>query len=704
MKLRTKIKCATVLTAVVAIAVLCVASSWFARERFKGLMELQVRAVALTVAAGVRGEALASLTGPESIDTADYAELNHYLRRVQIQNSASDYPFHFVYLIVPTRHASTTGFDFAVDSCERLLASGAVNPEWDAPGVPYNASSPDGQPALIDGRQDSARYLHDRLGEWLSGYAPIRAADGSFVGLAGIDIDHQRILSQLDWLWLLAVAVALVLSALVYFTVDRLVDRFLRPIERMGAFVREVGAGKFDGRLNLDPRTELGEVGAELNAMAESLGDRERLAQQNSALTIDNSALTIDVRRKHKTLAAISDVDANLHEVQDLDTLLERILSDARKLLDCDAGSVMIREGNDLVLKYVQNSTLETEVGTQNRPDIRGTRILVNGGSIAGYAASTGKPIEVADAYEIPSDSPYHFNRSVDEASGYRTRAILALPLRTSAGKNVGVLQLLNPQDESRAPRAGFTPAEVATMTHFGTMATIAIERAELTRALVLRMTEMAEMRDPAETFGHITRVAQYAVVLFDAWCRHRRVDPVEAQRQRDVLRIAAMLHDVGKVGIPDAVLNKPGRLTAEEYSVMQRHCVIGARLFSNNVSVLDLACFDVALHHHERWDGGGYPGVVNVVKLAVSSDEGQGDVAPMKGEAIPLFSRIVSVADVFDALSSKRQYKEAWPEPRVIAEMRINAGRQFDPELIEILLESSTLDQFRAVAARYPG
>ena len=105
----------------------------------------------------------------------------------------------------------------------------------------------------------------------------------------------------------------------------------------------------------------------------------------------------------------------------------------------------------------------------------------------------------------------------------------------------------------------------------------------------------------------------------------------------------------------------------------------------------MDRAAIDVTLHHHERWDGGGYPG------------DRDGEITSgigLKGEDIPLFARIVSVADVFDALSSKRMYKEAWPEDRVLTEMKVNAGKQFDPELIDILFEK--IEEIRAASARY--
>lgn len=177
-------------------------------------------------------------------------------------------------------------------------------------------------------------------------------------------------------------------------------------------------------------------------------------------------------------------------------------------------------------------------------------------------------------------------------------------------------------------------------------------------------------------------------------------LDEKKIQHERDILGIAARLHDVGKVAISDAILKKPGRLTAEEYEVMKNHTTEGAKLFRERESVLDQPTIDVTLHHHERWDGGGYPGDRDGEFTSESKETPPSTGKAMKGEVIPLFARLVAVADVFDALSSKRMYKEAWPEDRVLTEMKVNAGKQFDPELIEILFEK--IEQIRAASERY--
>ncbi len=165
---------------------------------------------------------------------------------------------------------------------------------------------------------------------------------------------------------------------------------------------------------------------------------------------------------------------------------------------------------------------------------------------------------------------------------------------------------------------------------------------------------------------------------------------------------MAAMLHDVGKVATSDLILRKPARLSTDEYEIMKQHTILGARLFMNKQSDLDEAAAIVALNHHERWDGTGYPGFVDYLTgrpldgYALSDGRARGK----RGEEIPLFGRVVALADVFDALSSKRTYKEAWDEKMILSQIERNVGSQFDPELVEIFFER--LDVMRSIQRRY--
>jgi HD-GYP domain-containing protein (c-di-GMP phosphodiesterase class II) len=236
---------------------------------------------------------------------------------------------------------------------------------------------------------------------------------------------------------------------------------------------------------------------------------------------------------------------------------------------------------------------------------------------------------------------------------------------------------------------------------HFAAIASMILQRAQMTRALILRMISMAELRDPKETGPHVNRVASYAVEIYESWAKRRSLPGEEIDRKKDALRMAAMLHDVGKVAISDLILKKPARFTPEEFEIMKSHTFQGARLFTQRQSEFDEMAAEVALTHHENWDGTGYPGRIDAATGAPLEKDGKGRAAPLRGEEIPIFGRIVALADVFDALSSKRVYKEAWDEGAVLDEIRKMSGKKFDPELVEIFFES--LEVVRSIERRYP-
>jgi HD-GYP domain-containing protein (c-di-GMP phosphodiesterase class II) len=190
-------------------------------------------------------------------------------------------------------------------------------------------------------------------------------------------------------------------------------------------------------------------------------------------------------------------------------------------------------------------------------------------------------------------------------------------------------------------------------------------------------------MRDPSETGAHVQRVGAYSAEIYDRWARTRGIDRKEIKRYRDLLRVAAMLHDVGKVGVSDLILKKPGKLTDEEFATMKLHTVNGARLFLNATSELDAMSREIALNHHEKWNGKGYPGAI--------PDLGAEDVAlgvPKRGEEIPLAARFVALADVFDALCSRRSYKAEWSDEKILDLLREEKGEHFDPEVVDAFLD----------------
>jgi HD-GYP domain-containing protein (c-di-GMP phosphodiesterase class II) len=317
----------------------------------------------------------------------------------------------------------------------------------------------------------------------------------------------------------------------------------------------------------------------------------------------------------------------------------------------------------------------------------------INKDSIVGYVAENGEMLEIDDAYAIDPGMPFHFNRDFDNKTGYRTTSILTIPVKSFESKLVGVIQIINAKDRQGRP-IPFTREAKAILPLFANQAATAIESGIMTRELILRMMKMAELRDPSETGAHVQRVGAYAAEIYHQWARDRGVDEKELARTKDKLRIAAMLHDVGKVGISDMILKKPGRLTDDERNVMKSHTLYGAQLFANSTSELDRMCGEIAAGHHEKWDGSGYPGrVVNLQDMRTTGN-------PVKGEDIPISARITALADVFDALSSKRCYKEEWSQERVLGIINQDAGKHFDPEVVEAFL--AIYDVIEAIRHKY--
>jgi len=392
---------------------------------------------------------------------------------------------------------------------------------------------------------------------------------------------------------------------------------------------------------------------------------------------------------------SILEIDFELNQIQDLDLLLERILLEARKVVRADAGSIYVKQTekeNNVVtekidIKYSQNDTLQKQLPPGQKMIYSVFSLPINEKSLSGYCAFTGKTVNVPDMYNIPPEEPYSFNAMFDRLTGYKTISTLTFPLSTADGRLLGVIQVINKKNE-QGEVIPFSEEDEFLITHFAANATVALQRAFVTRAMILRMIKMAELRDPKETGTHVNRVAGYAVEIYDRWAYNNKVPDAERESFRDVLKIGSMLHDVGKVAISDIILKKPARFTPEEFLIMQQHTLYGASLFDDPQSLIDKIAEDIALTHHENWDGTGYPGWVDpVTQVPVKTNE-EGKPLGRKGEDIPLAGRIVAIADVFDALCSKRVYKEPWGEEEVLAEIRKLSGSKFDPALVEVFFE----------------
>ena len=325
-----------------------------------------------------------------------------------------------------------------------------------------------------------------------------------------------------------------------------------------------------------------------------------------------------------------------------LTRLLELIAGQVKTILVCDRCSVFIldRRTNELWSKVA--------LGMQH------TEIRVPfGKGIVGHVAASGITLNIKDAYQ-----DQRFTQDIDKLTGYRTNSILAMPLKNVSGHIIGVFEAMNKSDKP------FNTDDEGILQLISSMAASGIENAQLYESLsqsqletIYRLAVTAEYRDQHDTAIHLRHISEYSALIAQGLGL--------PEREVENIRYASPLHDIGKVGIADAILLKPGKLTAEEFEEIKKHTLYGAKILCNaESSLLQIAC-KVASSHHEKFDGTGYPN-------------------RLKAEQISIYARIVSVADVFDALCSQRVYKPKWDPGKAREYINGEKGKAFDPSVVE--------------------
>ncbi|TPW21930.1 MAG: response regulator containing a CheY-like receiver domain [Elusimicrobia bacterium] len=329
-----------------------------------------------------------------------------------------------------------------------------------------------------------------------------------------------------------------------------------------------------------------------------------------------------------------------------IDSLLTIIAEEVRHILYADRCSVFLIEA--------EKHELWTKVALGVGEKV--LRIPIGQG-IAGFVAKTGSAVNIRDAYRDT-----RFTQDFDRITGYQTKTVLAVPLKDREGRALGVFEVLNKS------KGAFNEEDEGFLRILATIAASAIENAKLYDNLrkshletIYRMAMVAEYRDQQDTASHLRRISKYTGLV--AAELGLPLDLVED------LRYASPLHDIGKVAIPDSILLKPGKLTPDEYEEMKKHPVYGGRMLENAESRLLKLARNIALSHHEHWDGTGYP-------------------YGLKGEEIPIEARIVSVVDVYDALTTRRVYKGAWSVDDTMRYMNEQSGRLFDPKIIDAFVK----------------
>ena len=338
--------------------------------------------------------------------------------------------------------------------------------------------------------------------------------------------------------------------------------------------------------------------------------------------------------------------------IHDPDKLLVEVAKMGRDIVKADRCSVWMLER--------ETDTLWTKVAH----GVDGIRIPANSG-IVGEVISSAEAKIINDVY-----ADAHFNRSVDEETGYKTETMMVLPIHNSAGEVVGAMQVINKKDES-----GFSQEDLRHLRLASTYVAESIESSLLLeeidatqRELVYIMGVTGESRSK-ETGNHVKRVAEYSRLLAELYGL--------SEKECSVLKGASPMHDLGKIAIPDAVLNKPGRFNEEERRIMDTHAELGYNILKGSERTLLKAAAIVSYQHHEKYNGTGYPN-------------------QLKGEEIHIYGRITAIADVFDALGSDRVYKKAWDDEKIFKLFREEQGEHFDPDLIALFFDN--IDQFLAI------
>ncbi len=388
-------------------------------------------------------------------------------------------------------------------------------------------------------------------------------------------------------------------------------------------------------------------------------------------------------------LRKLAQVGIALSAEKDINKLLELIVDEARNLTEADGGTLYIvdAEKEHLRFEILHNETMEMRLGGTTGREVSLPPVPLrafghpNHANVSSYVALTEQIVNIPDLYEAEGFD-FIGPRTYDASTGYRSKSMLVIPMKNHEDEVIGVLQLLNARDPATSEVIPFDPESVDLIASLASQAAVALTNRNLFEDLaeakrcteqahldtIQRLAIVAAYRDK-DTSMHIKRMSCYSAVL----ARGFKLPPEEVE----IILRASPMHDVGKIGIPDAILLKPAKLNSEEWLIMKQHTTIGGHMLSGSQSELIQAGKTIALSHHERWDGSGYP-------------------AGLAGEEIPLWGRVCAVADVFDALTHKRPYRQAMSNEEAYKLLEDGRGTQFDPRIVDVFF--AQLDEITAI------
>ncbi len=329
----------------------------------------------------------------------------------------------------------------------------------------------------------------------------------------------------------------------------------------------------------------------------------------------------------------------------DLNTLLEMLMTLANQLIDTEASSILLMDEEKGQLYFASATGIKKD-------EIK-TIYLAKGEGIAGWVAEHGQPLLIAD---VSKDK--RFSKKADQALGFRTRSLLAVPLKIE-DKLIGVAEVVN-----KKTKREFTAEDTELLQTLTTTGALAIQKARLYQDLselfisaVRAIADAIEAKD-LYTRGHCERMRRFSLVIAE--------ELNLSEKEKRNVELSALLHDVGKIGVPEVILLKDGKLTAEEFAEIKKHPVIGAEILGEIKQLKEV--IPGVKYHHERYDGKGYP-------------EG------LSGENIPLIARIIAVTDAYDAMTSDRPYRKGLAKEIADKELVRLKGQQFDPQCVDAFL-----------------
>lgn len=353
------------------------------------------------------------------------------------------------------------------------------------------------------------------------------------------------------------------------------------------------------------------------------------------------------IEEKTERLALLSQLGQILNSTLDHKEVRRRAMEAATRLMKAEVGSLLLidEERNQLYFEVALGDKEETI-----------KKITLNlGEGIAGWVAQNGEALIVN---QPEKDS--RFYKGVDDKTEFKTRNVICVPIKVK-DKAIGVLEAINKKEGEV-----FDGEDLALFTSLADQVAIALDNARLYQELeemffqtAESLADAIEKRDPY-TGGHTQRVTLYSMIT----AKYLPLKPTEIKW----LKIASVLHDIGKIGIDDQILRKPERLNPEEYNAIKQHAGIGAEIIDHIKQLRNI--IPGVKYHHEQMDGTGYP-------------EG------LRGEKIPIIAKIVAVADTYDAMTTDRPYRKALSKEIAIKELRRCSGSQLDQEVVEAFIKA---------------